>query len=345
MPKEIRHTLVLLGIAACFLGGAVWQGQVASAREFAHRSRTLPPTAKTRRAVRPAPVPFTGDPVADYAARCEKGMTDQEILWILDDYKNAGLDLGIHDIELKSGPPPEDPYRPYHNTLRKAQDRWFLEALVDGLRLSPEQIAQTRSTFDRLFDQAKADLIQDQNAELHGSPGDGPISPYRGVDRLTKLISLDRYLNGGEHAPWILLSPQQEKLTWKHIISQLADRASRGQAAAAEKLVVSEPEFLGAEPMNLNQGDPNVPGEYMFSNIFLPFLKCQKLASGDDPFAKDPFTEDKDPPAEDKLLLAEYEDRLVANVRKFHPAQLKMCLLFDPEMTGRVQHALDSASH
>jgi hypothetical protein len=343
VTQEIRHTLVLLAIAASFLGTGIWQTHAARARDLAKLQQSLPHPEKTRQAVRPASIPFSGAPVADYEARCKKGMTDQEIHWILEDYKNAGLDHGIHDIEIPdSGPPSEDPYRPHHDTLRKAQDRWFLEALADGLRLSPEQIAQARTSFDRLFDEAKAEFIQEQNADLQ-KPPQGSLLHFRAVDRLAKIVSPHRFLDGDEYIPWILcpLSPQQEKLTWKEFVSRRADQSVTGQDHAVMEPADVAPEFLGTVPRPFYLlMDPKVPLEYCMPNLFLPFLKTQKLAIGEDPFA-----EENDPPLEHEVLLAEYQDRLISNVRQFHPAQLKMALLYDPEMAGRLQHALEGRSH
>jgi hypothetical protein len=120
VSKEIRHPLVLLGIAACFLGGAVWQGQVASARELAQRQHTLPAPAKTKHAVRPAPVLFSGDSVADYVAHCEKGMTDQEILWIPENLKKADLKDGRFPSSSQNAD-----HFPAFFAQRAARHRWY----------------------------------------------------------------------------------------------------------------------------------------------------------------------------------------------------------------------------
>ena len=85
----------------------------------------------------------------DYATRKKQGLTDREIGWIVEDFQNAGLDLGIRAA-------PQEEYL----AQRRAQDRWYRDALVEAWSLTPEQSAQVTAKLAELYDQAKADFIE-----------------------------------------------------------------------------------------------------------------------------------------------------------------------------------------
>ena len=125
---------------------AVRQIQVAAADKL-RSHQPLPPPAKTRHALRPVVLPWSGDPVADYVTRCAKGLTDREIGWVLEDFRNAGLDQfafteATADQELFA--------------YRAAQNRWYLDALIDGLRLNREQSDQVAKSLIEQLEKLKA---------------------------------------------------------------------------------------------------------------------------------------------------------------------------------------------
>ena len=151
MNKDLRNTLVWMVFATAIVGIAFWQAQITLAKEIAAKNKVLPPPPKTRHAVRPAAATFTGDPVADYLDRCKKGLTDQEIGWIIEDFQNAGLAF-YHFNETAPDP--------FIIAYRAAQIRWYHDLLVDGFRLSPEQSAQASVKLRQLHEKDTAEFQQ-----------------------------------------------------------------------------------------------------------------------------------------------------------------------------------------
>ena len=281
--------LVWMVFASALVAMAFWQAQVTVAQEAAARNKALPPPVRTRHAIRPPPVAFTGDPVADYIARCEKGLTDQEIGWILEDFHNAGLDLDIMGMSHS-----DDEYAP----LRTAQHHWYHDALVDGLRLNPSQSDQVAANLFKLFVAAKSTF---DKAVLEGLPS----SEMRGVETYARFAEpLIWIIGGGDlenfyirepYQPWNLctLTSAQQDITWK-------------KSADAPKSSVSppsplQPRFQNSMPFGTAGTGGRVPGFFEEVDSLLPILTLQKLAVAENPF--DEFGE------------------LIPNIRHLHPAQ------------------------
>lgn len=124
-------------LLAVFVGLlALWQTKVllADGGNGARGQAPLPPPEKTKHASRSPDAGFQGSPVASYIAKCREGVTDQEIRWALEDFHNAGLD----QVPAEKAPL-EDLIK-----FGQIRNRWYLESLVQGLHLSPEQEAQAR---------------------------------------------------------------------------------------------------------------------------------------------------------------------------------------------------------
>ena len=205
MNKDLRNTLVWMIFATCVVGLAFWQAQVTVAQEMAARHKVLPQPAKTRHAIRSAPAIFTDDPVFDYIARWEKGITDREIGWIIEDFQMAGLDFDWQNPRTTVAD---------LVTLRTSQHRWYREALVDALRLSPEQSAQVAAKLDELLDKAKADFMRARETLYIEDETDGTASPFVNPD---EWLRNDDPFNGSislSFQPWNLcqLMPEQQDI-------------------------------------------------------------------------------------------------------------------------------------
>ncbi|MEY3898758.1 MAG: hypothetical protein RLZZ214_4280 [Verrucomicrobiota bacterium] len=199
MNRNFQLTLAWFFLAFLVTGGAIWQAQIAVAREVANRQRELPPPLKTRSGVRPAP---SSAPVADYASRRAKGLTDREIGWIVEDFQTAGLDLGIRVA-------PKEAYL----AQRKAQDRWYHAALVDAWSLTPEQAAQVAGKLAELYNQAKADFIEALTAGPRPFEHNGKWYNITSADPIHRLIDANLRLQdpAGSFLPWNLCKMAPER--------------------------------------------------------------------------------------------------------------------------------------
>ncbi len=192
MNKNLQLTIAWFALAFLVTLGAVWQAQVAVAREVIARNQPPPPPVKTRRAVRHA---AQGAPTVDYATRKKQGLTDMEIGWIIEDFQTAGLDLGIRAA-------PKEEYL----AQRRAEDRWYRDALVEAWSLTPEQSAQVTAKLAELYDQAKADFIEAFAAGPQPVEINGQWYIITSAEPIHRLIDANRRLDDANSPfmPWNL---------------------------------------------------------------------------------------------------------------------------------------------
>lgn len=193
MHKEIQKTLAWILLASLMTTAAFWQAQVAVSEDLQARRATLPPPPKTRHAIRAAPQLVSGDPVATYAARQEAGLTDLQIGWIVEDFKTAGLDLGIRVATQED-----------YLAQRKTQDRWYREALVEAWCLSAEQSAELAAKLGELYDQAKADFIEALRGGPQAFQHNGQWYSVTGTGPIHQLIDANTRLQDASFLPWNL---------------------------------------------------------------------------------------------------------------------------------------------
>lgn len=265
MNKNLQLTLAWFALAFLVTLGAVWQAQVTVAQEVIARNQPPPPPAKTRHVVRPAAPEASA---VDYATRKKQGLTDREIGWIVEDFQTAGLDLGIRVA------PQED-----YLAQRRAQDRWYQDALVEAWSLTPEQSAEVTANLGELFDQAKADFIEALAA------GPQPIE-----------------VNG----QWYIITSSEP-------MHRLIDARRRLDDATSP--------FM---PWNL--------GKFGFKPDDPP-----------NPISVDFILPRPDPAPEEGIQVAPPQgEGMLPQIRKLHPAQLKLLLLVDPKKSKGIQAALEA---
>lgn len=302
-------------LLASFAAGGLWHSLP---RDEIHREieySALPTSVKTRHHARPRPE--LGDPVGDYTIRCAKGISPQEIRWILEDFESAGLDLGARPTT-----------REVYLELRRQQHHWYRAALTDGLAMTAEQSAQARDKLARYFERAKMEFLSGLNV------GARPLAHYgttwldiTGTGAIGLLISPDLWLFDpkARAMPWDLcdLSQAQEKITWK---SWYDSRRTQDPHRFA-----GDSTFLLAEPtISANYGNPKPLMPLLLSaNGILPFLSNQKFKPADNP-------------------LLTHRDAsavgLMTQIQSLHPAQLKILLLLQPAMAVQIRDALTSAN-
>ncbi len=300
MNKNLQLTIAWFALAFLVTLGAVWQAQVTVAREVIARNQLPPPPVKTRRAVRPT---AQEAPAVNYATRKKQGLTDREIGWIVEDFQNAGLDLGIRAATKEE-----------YLAQRRAQDRWYRDALVDAWSLTPEQSAQVTAKLAELYDRAKADFIEALAAGPQPVEVNGQWYIVTSAEPIHRLIDANSRLGPTNDAfkPWDLckLTPEQNPIQEDKRIDTLITGVPE---EIHEGVLVAEP-FESNRPLDWR----------LFSvNLLLP---RSALSSDEKPIQ----------PASPQ------NDGLLSQLRKLHPAQLKLLLLVAPDLSKEIQAALDA---
>jgi hypothetical protein len=310
MNKHHKLLIAWFIISGLIVFTAVRQIQVAAASQNQAR-QPLPPPVKTRHAIRPAVLPWSGDPVADYVARCEKGMTDREIRWMLEDFRNAGLDQVAFNEQST-----DEALLAY----RAAQNRWYRETLIDGLRLNREQSDQVAKRLIERLDQLKAAFKRNREED-----GTGQRSAF--ASSRIDLIFSPYWLMGAEDhevpnystfLPWDLcsLTAQQEKITWKKEYLEVAESDSSPEFSDHSL-------FKHTRPMDSAAGLHEI---WLIADAVFPLLKSQTIA-----------------PEQANAVTS--REAMLANLRQLHQAQLKIILLVVPTLAEEIQIALDSSDH
>ena len=197
-PRRISKTL----IAACVLASlGVWQiVHVSNGGEpifqIAMKAKTGPTKLHSDGRVPLGRVLQSTDPIAAYLDRAKRGMTDQEIRWMIEDFQVAGLDQEDHSLK---------------GSLRAKQQLWYLEALTEALQLSPQQREQAKERMDAL-------LAEDLAAFEMGIAGVGANAQMARVSDILPVAPMagaEVWLMKDAYAPWNLcdLTKEQDQLT------------------------------------------------------------------------------------------------------------------------------------
>lgn len=324
--RRISKTL----IAACLLTGVgVWQiVHVSNGGEPIFRVAAKAKAAPTKlRSDGRRPIgkvlPST-DPIANYLERAKRGMTDQEIRWMIADFQAAGLDG--HD---------RDPFSK-DVTLRAKQQLWYLEAVVEALQLSPEQKSQARANLDEMlrkdieaFEQGIGGVTR-VIKPTEAIPNESPIAPY--ADATTWLLK-------EACAPWNLceLTRDQNQLTLRHWKTDQKGgllTGTSGDPFGDSKLVIKSwvmiEDTVIQDPHSGNLTEIPLLEEAVDFNG----LQATQLYDGVIPISDAfPLTPDQ--------TLADHRRDPLAQARLLQPAQLRMGLILDASLASDLLERLD----
>jgi hypothetical protein len=295
MNKNLQLTIAWFILASLLTATALWQAQVAVAREISASQKTLPHPLKTRHADRAA---ISSAPIADYATRLQKGLTDREIGWILDDFQTAGLERGLRVATQEE-----------YLAQRRAQDRWYHDALVEAWSLTPEQSTQVTEKLAELYDQAKADFIETLAAGPQPVKVNDQWLIVTSSEPIHRLIDANRRFQDakGRFLPWNLCKMAPE-----------LDPVHAGKKIDIQATDVPE-DALFAKPIQIAPAAPNL----FTVDQLLPKAAVQ--------------------PEEIPIQVAPAENEILPPLRKLHPAQLKLLLLISPDKVKEIRQALDAA--
>ncbi len=286
------------------------------------------------------------DVVEDYLARCKRGMTAQEVRWIVEDFQRAGLDWGEGGLsqriagilkQSREGPFPD--LYPQSDAqleelvlkLGQRQRAWYASALKDGLRLDHQQIFSTIERLDSLLDE---DLDSNQKAiseikreaeEIGGVERlDGRALMIIGELVAKDVVVPDQWLLRDDYAPWKLcdLKAEQEAVT---------RRSEMGEEGVQQDEAKASYEIYGTTSWHY-QGTPFRSSLANKRAIRLADGEFGQLAAAGHIF-----------PLEEAQLFEGEKFLRIDDPTRLHPAQLKLLLLLEPERAAEILQALEKA--
>ena len=139
------------------------------------RAPLTSPPERTRHAVRPVHVEGKNEAPRLLPHRV---LLTREVRWILDDFFNAGLHLGIRVA-------PAEEYL----AQRRMQDRWFRDAIREAWSLEPSQVTELDQHLKATFDQAKANFVEALNASPKPVFHEGRWLQIASAEPMHRLIS------------------------------------------------------------------------------------------------------------------------------------------------------------
>ena len=168
----------------------------------------------------------TVDVVEDYLARCKKGMTAQEVRWIVEDFQRAGLDWEgelatdlkqIFELMRREGrqaPRPQERERieSLAKQLGQRQRKWFGDTLAAALKLDLIQEREMRQNLAAAMEKDWVELLRARE-EGEAQEAEGQLN-YFGHS-LYYVDVIENWMDKPEYAPWNLapLSEAQLSLT------------------------------------------------------------------------------------------------------------------------------------
>jgi hypothetical protein len=315
-PRDVRLVVgrwrfllwLVVGMMLCFIG---WQmvGIVAGDEVLSKddgKVEGMPTKYHTDRDVFSKRVRGEGDPIGSYVERARRGMTEREVVRLMDEFDEIGFMPSSGDVEES---------RQYAEKLND----WYAQAVEYGLSLDTDQRLQLRvSLRDAL----------DQRIESYRKGKDAGKSSGIFIEMSFEAQHVYR---SASMAPWKLidLNEDQMKLTTKKLWEEK-------QVKRLDVADMEGHEFAWLEYFSLTMQDP-VTGE---SERYPPpsalDLICQMpgtikggILDISDAF---PLTPDQE--------LAGYRLDLVAQAKMLHPSQFRMALLLNPHLSQMIRGAL-----
>lgn len=333
---------ILLSVLACWLALRASGGSAEVKPESAALAGAMLPGKTSER------LPSgeeTVDVVEDYLARCKRGMTAQEVRWIVEDFQKAGLGEGpgsLADelnailsplVDLNDTAKLDELQIPVETAallelkglkLARLQQQWYASALTDGLRLTPLQQEELALNRGRFVQERISGFLDLEEAPWLANYGHLTI-PYffrdnlagrSGIDVLfpeTGLLEPGYWIRGEEGAPWEMVQLTEEQQSLTRYLEVTSERQRRG-AKDQDK----EDRRNWMELLSTRSEDE---------------LKLEIPQLVEDVGAVLRFTEDQKFPQDDENLLSV--------VQAMHPAQLKLFVLLNPDLAIELGDALE----
>ncbi|MFD0892893.1 hypothetical protein KBB96_15835 [Luteolibacter ambystomatis] len=207
-PKPKRWSFWLVSATALLSIGAWQAAQIAvDAKTRAMAAVKVPPKKTRSDGRKPSAKELAQiDPVGTYIARAKRGMTDQEINWMIEDFHKRGLDKDLVPDTVE-----------HYQSLRQRQAAWYLQALAEGFSLSPSQKSEAAARLRRWRLQGDEEYAAKAN-----EPDPITNNELKVGDRAADYAFASQWLFIGDHAdPSVLcdLTPEQKRLTYQDMPS------------------------------------------------------------------------------------------------------------------------------
>lgn len=296
--KKIHSTLGWLVFASLVSLVTILQvGSILRKERLAVKHESGPP-AKTKSG-RELVLASHKDPQAAYVEACSKGLTIQQIRWILDDFRDAGLGTGGNKLGRES----MDSDVP----RGAAAHRWYHRSLVLALGLNRQQSNKAAESLAALY---SARISQQR------------LAPFDWFHDRTNQFSnpID-----SAYQPWRLctLEPPQVAITWQDGYRPARSDSDTDTAWIMKNMEPSASRTLLRGPEDMVDTPPNFPGWAHDVNNVFPLMESQK-------FESESFGLEMD-------LDAPTSPMLIGNIRKLHAAQLMLLLLMNPEYADDIR--------
>lgn len=132
--------------------------------------------------------------VEEYMMRAERGMTVDEVRWVVEDFLALGLEVDYPEVGTAEG----------YLALRRGREEWYLGALVSGLRLTREQEGEAREAMGVLRGRDYAEFLGYLEG-VRSFEHEGREMRLMDGDRGRKFLDASRWLEEeGGYAPWVL---------------------------------------------------------------------------------------------------------------------------------------------
>lgn len=244
----------------------------------------------------------------EYLSKTQRGMTETEVRWVVQDFLARGLDVEY----------PEDTTAEGFLALRKAREQWYLGALVSGLRLTIEQESEARERMKVLRDMDYLEYLKYIDGLKPFEQGGKKMLMIEGGKAIT-LTDANQWLNQEGYRPWELCQLREDQLSLTRFHSQNQEKA----------------DSQGAEDHVMN---PKLPEELADHGLNYYALGMMGFGAVDSFF---PLSRNQV-----SVLLSEESNQASHGhlewVKVMHSEQLKMFLLFNPQVTKKLINALEA---
>lgn len=250
------------------------------------------------------------DPVGAYIERSKRGMTDQDIRWMIEDFQALGPMPTSGGIEES-------------RSYRERQNRWYLLALAEALSLSSEQKRTVQKSLAEALDLAE-DQYWKRGNETGGASHGVHIELY---------LEATHWLRTATLAPWNLcvLTEAQSALTMnRRWLEQKKAAMKMGSPFNAEPMWLTYMSIVMRDPVSGDSVAYPPPSPLDLACTLQGTIKGGIMDISD----AFPLTPDQQ--------LAGHRYDVVAQARLLQPAQLRMALFLNPSLSQTILQQLDN---
>ena len=262
------------------------------------------------------------NPVATYLDRAKRGMTDREILGLIEDFEAMGSMPTSWDIDELAD-------------FVEKQNRWYCAAIEEALSLNSEQrrmlhdalaghLRERSEAFQKAYLAPPMVLASDQKNRINSSD----LIVLKNTSFLAS-----HYISSDTLAPWKLcnLTDEQLKITY---------HGSPNRRMGSDE---NPPDMLWPQqihvPWILNQTlialDPETGEHLFYPPASFRDLACKPIGTVVGVMDISPLF-----PVTPDQKLADHRDDFVAQARMLHPSQLRMALIKYPPMANMLKAGL-----